>query len=481
MNLLNRLTIKNLKLNKKRTIVTIIGIVLSVALLTAVASMFWSSKASLIKFEKERNGNYHWEFQDVPVKNISDFEENRKIENISIVKNLGYDYLDGGKNEYKPYINVKAYNKSAMENLAINIVEGRLPENDYNKPTTSDNPPGMFMSDSGLYLPDSVKYNNEIDRSKTQNKPEDKLEDISEDNQEPKKDYIEDKIINSVGTKMGNAKKKLGRTPVIREIKNLPNKSKIIDKGVERTKKLTKTGARATRYYAQGMANKISNKVKSGQLGRKTLKLAGGVALGTIAATVAAGVGIASGDPSKAAQYVGTAAAGGYVAGSRSVDKTVDAFKVDGTKDVAKETYYGKNELKKIEQQKAYKQKQSDLQLRWKLEEKLGSKEAAKKYIKDDLPELVKYGDFDNKTIVAMAQMQENDKMSRDETIAAALMSEQYLSGKNSRALGDKAYSEFEKTIKRRGKERGLEGENLDKFNKKTQKAINKLDEYRFD
>lgn len=38
MNILNKLTIKNLKLNKKRTIVTIIGIILSVALICAVAS-----------------------------------------------------------------------------------------------------------------------------------------------------------------------------------------------------------------------------------------------------------------------------------------------------------------------------------------------------------------------------------------------------------------------------------------------------------
>ena len=130
MSLLNKLTIKNLKLNKKRTIVTIIGIVLSVALLTAVASMFFSAKESLIKFEKEKNGDYHWNFQDVPVENINDFKQNRKIEKINMVKSLGYDYLEGSKNDYKPYINVKAYNKSAMESLGINLIEGRLPENE---------------------------------------------------------------------------------------------------------------------------------------------------------------------------------------------------------------------------------------------------------------------------------------------------------------------------------------------------------------
>ena len=50
MDLLKKLTIKNLKLNKKRTIVTIIGIMLSVALITAVATMYSSSISSLIEF-----------------------------------------------------------------------------------------------------------------------------------------------------------------------------------------------------------------------------------------------------------------------------------------------------------------------------------------------------------------------------------------------------------------------------------------------
>ena len=50
MNLLNKLTIKNLLLNKKRTIVTIIGIMLSVALITAVAAVYSSGINSLINF-----------------------------------------------------------------------------------------------------------------------------------------------------------------------------------------------------------------------------------------------------------------------------------------------------------------------------------------------------------------------------------------------------------------------------------------------
>ena len=67
MDLLNKLTIKNLKLNKKRTIVTIIGIMLSVALITAVATMYSSAIQSLINFETYHKGNFHIAFYDVLV------------------------------------------------------------------------------------------------------------------------------------------------------------------------------------------------------------------------------------------------------------------------------------------------------------------------------------------------------------------------------------------------------------------------------
>lgn len=62
MDLLNKLTIKNLKLNKKRTTVTIIGIMLSVALITAVATMYSSAIKSLINYETYHKGNFHIAF-----------------------------------------------------------------------------------------------------------------------------------------------------------------------------------------------------------------------------------------------------------------------------------------------------------------------------------------------------------------------------------------------------------------------------------
>ena len=128
MSLLNKLTIKNLKLNKKRTIVTIIGIMLSVSLITAVATMYNSAIKSLINFEIREKGDFHVAYYNVPQEEIDTFKNNRSIDTLNLVENIGYAKIDS-KNEYKPYAYIKAFTKSSLNNLSIKLVEGRLPEN----------------------------------------------------------------------------------------------------------------------------------------------------------------------------------------------------------------------------------------------------------------------------------------------------------------------------------------------------------------
>ena len=129
MKVLNKLTIKNLKLNKKRTIVTVIGIMLSVALITAVASMYSSLVASLIRYEVAQKGHFHVVYYDVPSQEIETFRNNRQIQSLYLTQNIGYAKLENSKNDYKPYAYVKAFTKESLENLSVKLVDGRLPEN----------------------------------------------------------------------------------------------------------------------------------------------------------------------------------------------------------------------------------------------------------------------------------------------------------------------------------------------------------------
>ena len=130
MNLLNNLTIKNLKLNKKRTLVTIIGIMLSVALVTAVATMYSSCIKSLINYETYQKGNFHVAFFEVPLNEVETIKNNRGVDDVYLTKDIGYAKLEESKNEYKPYVYVKGFSKEAIEELSVKLVEGRFPENE---------------------------------------------------------------------------------------------------------------------------------------------------------------------------------------------------------------------------------------------------------------------------------------------------------------------------------------------------------------
>lgn len=129
MSILNRFTVKNLKLNKKRTIVTIIGIMLSTALICGVAGLVSSFKASLINWIKVQDGNYHVAFHDIPVEKLKYVSENQKVKDYYLVGDVGWANLEDSTNDYKPYVHILEYDNKALKNLGVNLTEGRLPEN----------------------------------------------------------------------------------------------------------------------------------------------------------------------------------------------------------------------------------------------------------------------------------------------------------------------------------------------------------------
>lgn len=135
MNILNKLTIENLKLNKKRTIVTIIGIILSTALICAVAGMITSFQKTLVDAEISLDGKYHVGVQDVNKEELQYMENNKNIEDYFEIGNLGYSLIDNTNIEQKyvddnkPYFNVLAADDKTFENASIKIAEGTTPTN----------------------------------------------------------------------------------------------------------------------------------------------------------------------------------------------------------------------------------------------------------------------------------------------------------------------------------------------------------------
>lgn len=127
MNIIQRLTLRNLKLNRRRTLVTIIGVIISAAMITAVATTGLSFQDMMIRREIESSGNWHVQFAGVPQKNLDVIRKDSNTAASFVTKNLGYAELPGGQNRYKPYVYVKAFDQQAFEDYPTELLEGRLP------------------------------------------------------------------------------------------------------------------------------------------------------------------------------------------------------------------------------------------------------------------------------------------------------------------------------------------------------------------
>lgn len=127
MNVLKKCCYRAMKENRKRTAVTIIGIILATALITAVACMAESFRASVVLLEKKDNGDFHYLFTGVAQENLKYFQNNQNVEKIGLAEEVGYAFLEGSTNPDKPYVYIRAVNASGIQSMQLELREGRMP------------------------------------------------------------------------------------------------------------------------------------------------------------------------------------------------------------------------------------------------------------------------------------------------------------------------------------------------------------------
>lgn len=130
MNIINKLTIRHLKENKRRTLVTIIGVIISVAMITAVATLGVSFLNLMIRDNIADNGEWHVKYNDVNVEQIQAIEKDSQTKKLVLSNDLGYAKLEGSENKSKPYLFIKEYNTTGFQQFPIELAEGRLPLKD---------------------------------------------------------------------------------------------------------------------------------------------------------------------------------------------------------------------------------------------------------------------------------------------------------------------------------------------------------------
>ncbi len=131
------ITYRYLKGQKNRTLLTILGIILSVALVSAIGTIIVSARGALITETIRENGDYHGKFININKDNLNKLINHVGVSEVGISKFEGSaavketteeEQKDYGWDIPYRYIEVEGYEKKALDMLPFNLKEGRFPE-----------------------------------------------------------------------------------------------------------------------------------------------------------------------------------------------------------------------------------------------------------------------------------------------------------------------------------------------------------------
>src|SRR6266540_3332968 len=120
MNILTTYTLKYLRLNRKRTAVTILGVLLSSALICGVLLLGVSFQQVMIDHEIFMSGNWHARFHAVPYAKAKNIAENSAVRTAMFSASLG-SATYGGNNTARPYAYLTAYDALSFQSHPIKL------------------------------------------------------------------------------------------------------------------------------------------------------------------------------------------------------------------------------------------------------------------------------------------------------------------------------------------------------------------------
>lgn len=128
MNIFHKVAMQGLIKNRARTLVTVVGVALSAAMITAVATFGISLLSYMIGGSIKSYGDWHIGFYGVDSDFVQRQEDDTDIRHVAAVQEIGYAELPGGENPDKPYLFLAGMDDDALETLAVELLSGRLPQ-----------------------------------------------------------------------------------------------------------------------------------------------------------------------------------------------------------------------------------------------------------------------------------------------------------------------------------------------------------------
>ena len=129
MNVFSKVTLESLKKNRTRTVVTIIGIMLSAAMICASTTFVSSMQNFVLRCEIYSSGDWHGAVYDAAYKDYEDIRDSGKVSSAAYAQVLGYAKI-GSANEYKPYLYVLGGDVASgyFETMPVHLLLGTLPK-----------------------------------------------------------------------------------------------------------------------------------------------------------------------------------------------------------------------------------------------------------------------------------------------------------------------------------------------------------------
>lgn len=130
MNVFHKIALQGLKKNRIRTLVTIIGVILSTVMITGVTIFGVSLLDYMGRSAGKRYGSWNAAFLNADSSFIQERIKDKEVSGTAAFENIGYARLEGAGSPDKPYLFIAGFDAETFDALPTTLISGRFPEND---------------------------------------------------------------------------------------------------------------------------------------------------------------------------------------------------------------------------------------------------------------------------------------------------------------------------------------------------------------
>lgn len=132
MNIFAVITNRTMKQKKARTIVTIIGVILATAMISAVVTLGISLQRYMYDYAVKTDGNWHVVAKGLSEEQVKKIRHDDEVNKSAVISEIGYAKIgENDENLFGQYLYLQSIDKKAADMLSVKLSQGRLPENNH--------------------------------------------------------------------------------------------------------------------------------------------------------------------------------------------------------------------------------------------------------------------------------------------------------------------------------------------------------------